>query len=640
MENTPVNFREIRFNRNTKVNYKDGNPIINTIFQKYDKDNSGDFSDEEWTNYQQQLKQLEERKAEIDKLRENINNNVVAHYSHNVDKLNKKIEKLEQKQAELISQNNFQKLMEFEKLHNVSREGYKDKSELPEKAKEYDISSFQMGIFNEKENSFTGEIYTKGYLYGFENLTKEEQTEYLNLLKDTVKTNEQIKKYEEKISELNDEIDKNLALKDLAQNGMVKKVGSSEYENNAYSQYSAIRNESNPFYKQIKELETKYSKIRLKGSPTADDKRLMEQYKIQIEQLKQASENWSISDAPKGKGLEKSDGFKLTDLSEQLTYKNQSSTDNEIKSNVQTLTDNHTLGVGYNNQNWSVNTNFTKGETYTLNSTSPDSTTDTVHTYNAYLNASYGRQDMSLSTTSNINADNTSVYYSQSINAKYKKLGLNVENSLNVNKFEIPDESGNIIENSVKSNSTNVKLSYDTGKFTNSAGVSFAPEGTNILANSSANFSIQSGNSFWNLNPSSDFTYNTETETFTANPSFGANYSYNSKDLRANVMLNNNLSITAVPEMATQFSNSLNLNAGLTYKDISLNGKYNNYYTTSSKTNTFGAEVSYNNTKAGRFAFEYSRQNMKGETSFSKTDQILFTYSAPVETITNWVKKK
>ena len=86
MENTPVNFREIRFNRNTKVNYKDGNPIINTIFQKYDKDNSGDFSDEEWTNYQQQLKQLEERKAEIDKLRQNINNKVVAHYSNNVNK--------------------------------------------------------------------------------------------------------------------------------------------------------------------------------------------------------------------------------------------------------------------------------------------------------------------------------------------------------------------------------------------------------------------------------------------------------------------------------------------------------------------------------------------------------------------------
>ena len=51
--------------------------------------------------------------------------------------------------------------MDFEKLHNVSREGYKDKSELPENAKEYDISSFQMGIFNEKENSF----YSKFFLW-------------------------------------------------------------------------------------------------------------------------------------------------------------------------------------------------------------------------------------------------------------------------------------------------------------------------------------------------------------------------------------------------------------------------------------------------------------------------------------------
>ena len=127
---------------------------------------------------------------------------------------------------------------------------------------------------------------------------------------------------------------------------------------------------------------------------------------------------------------------------------------------------------------------------------------------------------------------------------------------------------------------------------------------------------------------------------FIANSSFGANYSYNSKKMRANVMLNDNLSITAATERATQISNNLNLNASLTYKDISFKGKYNNYYTASSKTNTFGAEVSYDNEKTGRFALEYSRENVKGEATLSKVDQVVFTYLAPVEAITNWFKKK
>ena len=633
MENIPVNFREIRFNRDTKVNYKDGNPIINTIFNKYDKDNSGDFNEQEWNAYQQQLKSLEERKAEIDKLRQNANDDVVSHYSRNIQHLNKKIEKLRNDELELIKQNDFEKLIEFERTHNVSREGYINESELPDGAKKYDISTFKMGIYNEQEGYFTGECYTKGYLSGFENLTDEEKNEYLKLLNNTVDTNKQIRKFEERISALNKELDKNLALEDLAQNGMVNKVGTSEYENNVYMQYSAIRNESNPFYGQIKELESKYTQLKLKGNPTQDETRLMEQYRIQINQLEQASKEWSISDA--NRDIQENNGFRLTNVSEQIMYKQQSNSFNGTESETNTITDNHTIGAIYKDQNWNLNANFTKGETYTLNSDE-----DTVHTYNAYLGASFGRENLSVTSNSSINADDSSIYYSQSLEGKYKNLSLRVDNNLNVTKFEMPDENGNTIENRIKSNSTNIEISYQTGKFTNTAAVGFEEEGTTVSAGSRANFGIQAGKSFLSINPSSNFTYNTGAETYTVNPAISANYSFNSKNLRANVMLNNNLSITAAPSMDTQLNNNFNLNAGLTYKDFSFTGKYNNSYSKYSTTNTFGAEAAYNNKNAGRFAIEYSRQNSKSDTYFTGTDQVMFTYSAPIDTITNWFKKK
>ena len=52
-----ANLQEIKFTRDTKVDYGDGNVKINTIFRQYDKDMSGDFNDEEWAIYEQALKE-------------------------------------------------------------------------------------------------------------------------------------------------------------------------------------------------------------------------------------------------------------------------------------------------------------------------------------------------------------------------------------------------------------------------------------------------------------------------------------------------------------------------------------------------------------------------------------------------------
>ncbi len=635
MENTPVNFREIRFSRDTKVNYKDGNPVINTVFSKYDKDNSGDFDEEEWNSYQKELKQLEERKTEIEKLKQNVSSGTVSHYSRNIEKLNRKIHELRDKQMQIINRHDFDKLIEFEKKHNVARVGYTDDDELPQNAKTYDISAFQMGIYDEKEDAFTGKTFEKGYLKGFDTLSEDEKEEYLKLLKNAAEEINEYGKLEEKISGLNEKLDKNLALQDLAQNGMIDKVGTADYENQVYEQYRAIRNEANPFYRQIKDVESKYASLRLKANPTQDEKRLLEQYRIQLSQLEEASEMWSISDAGKGQNIHNSSGFRVTNLSEQAVYKHEDTSGEGFSQETETITDNHSVGVSYSNQNWNASAGFTKGETYYLNADK-----DTVHTYNANVSAGYGRENWALSSSSNISADDSSISYTHSVEGRYGDLSLSAENTLNVNKYEMPDENGNMTEQKVKSNSANLRLSYETGKFTNTAGVGFEDEGTTFSLGSRANFGISSGKSYWNIGPSSDLTYNSGAETFTVNPSVYANYSYNSHDLRANVMLNNNLSITTAPEMDTDFTNSLNLNGAITYKNVSFTGKYNNYHSSYSTTNTFGAEVAYNHPNAGKFAVEYSRQNSKSETSFTGTDQVMFTYSAPVDTITSWFKKK
>ena len=92
-----VNLQEIKFTRDTKVDYGKGNVVINTIFKQYDKDLSGDFNNEEWTVYEQALKKNEARKQEV----QDINTGVKQHYSKKLEKLSKELEKLEKEYLKL-----------------------------------------------------------------------------------------------------------------------------------------------------------------------------------------------------------------------------------------------------------------------------------------------------------------------------------------------------------------------------------------------------------------------------------------------------------------------------------------------------------------------------------------------------------
>ena len=85
-----TNLQEIKFTRDTKVDYGKGNVVINTIFKQFDKDLTGDFNNEEWTAYEQALKKIEARKQEL----QDINTGVKQHYSKKLEKLSKELDNI------------------------------------------------------------------------------------------------------------------------------------------------------------------------------------------------------------------------------------------------------------------------------------------------------------------------------------------------------------------------------------------------------------------------------------------------------------------------------------------------------------------------------------------------------------------
>ena len=61
----PIDFRNIKFQRDTKVDYENGDAVINSVFRLYDTDHSGDFDDNEWNNYLTIHQHIEKRRELI-----------------------------------------------------------------------------------------------------------------------------------------------------------------------------------------------------------------------------------------------------------------------------------------------------------------------------------------------------------------------------------------------------------------------------------------------------------------------------------------------------------------------------------------------------------------------------------------------
>lgn len=613
-----INLKDIKFTRYVKIDYQNGNPIINSVFRQFDKDISGDFNDEEYDAYMKYLEKIESRDKEIESLK--VNEKTVSHYDKEVLKIKKKCDALKKEFSAVIEADAFNKLIEFEKSHsNINREGCKDKSEIPENAVKIDISAFGMGVYNEKEKRFTGETCKIGYITGLDTLSKEEKKEYFKLYDSAINSFKKIEKVNKKYKEYDELLDKYLALKDMADNGMLEKVGSKEYENEKYNQYQQIRNTANPFLREIENIEQKYNELRLKEPKTQEDDKLLEQYKIQKQQLEMASKNWSIRDAVVEKEQKNSNGFKIINVSEQFTYTK--------AENQETYADTHNLSAQYKNENFNIEAGLLKTEEYTSHQKRKDR-------YNLNLSGSYSRADWTFSENSQLSISDNNKVYTQDASVRYKNTELKVNEEITKTKFESGESS--------TSNSTQINLSQSVGKFNNTASVNFADEGTTYSLGSSTSFNIKANDNLnFNLMPSANVAYNEKIKTTTFSPSFTGMAMYNNGNLNSMMIVNDNFSSTVQSGSKPQINNNFSVNGNVQYKRFSAGINYNNNYSAYSVSNTYGANASYSIPKAGTLAVEYNYQNTRmPDSKRFETSTLIAKYTLPLDTINGWFKGK
>lgn len=619
-----INWREIKFTRDTEINYQKENIVIQTIFGKYDINKNGNLRDSgEFEAYEKAMQRAEQREE----------NKVTAHYDKKLEKIYKDYEKLGKKfdtkeSAEL--KEIFDKLLKFEEENKLERQGYFEKSEKPENEKSWDVSAFCMGDPSVLDKDGRVKVYKKGYILGFDKLDETKQKEYLELFNRYSKLAKKFTKYYKEYENIDKEHERYLGLKDMAAAGLLnpKRVGSKLYEDQAYQMYITAKSQ-NPFERQIKDLEQKRQALYAKKeNATKEDYQQIEQYNIQIQQLRNASSQWSIADTEITEKI-KNAGFNINSITESVTY-SESNPNEETKPSNKVITDTHSINMGYSNENINVSANIDNTQTYTID---PESKFE--NSWNTYVSAEYARGNSNIGTSSNINISENMFSYTQGLNFGYNDLRIDLTNQRITTNTQNTNENGEIKTEKSTTNSGNVTLSHSIGSFNNSVGVDFEGDEKTYSLNSSASFNPQL-NKNWQLSiqPSFGARLSQEAQSKTISPSINTEITYNNnKGFSTRLNISEQYSKTFA-ETKIEPQNTLTLSANATYNKVSCDLKYTNV----SDSNTFGAKLNYRTKKAGTYTLEGSIQkgydkNLKKDTYSNK---LVFTYTAPLD----WIKKK
>lgn len=619
-----INWRGTRFTRDTEIDYKKENIVIATIFGKYDQNRNGNLRDAgEFEAYEKAIQRAEKREV----------NKVTVHYDKKLEKLYKKYENLvkvfdtkESKELEEI----FDKLLKFEDENNLDRCGYFEKSEKPEGEKSWDVSAFCMGDPSVLDKNGNVKIYEKGYILGFDKLDDSKQKEYLELFNRYSKLAKKFAKCYKEYEKLDNEHERYLGLKDMASTGLInpKRVGSKQYEDQAYQTYISVKSQ-NPFERQIKELEQKrlalYAK---KENATQEDYQQIEQYNIQIQQLRNASSQWSIADTEYAEKI-KTNGFNVNSINEGVTY-TESNPSEESKTSNKMITDTHSVSMGYSNENINIIANIDNTQTYTI-----DPESEFKNGFNSYISADYAKGDSKIGASASIQLSDNFSMYTPSINFGYNNWGVNLTNTLQSSKMKSHNEKGELVEQKSTSNSTNITLFNSIGIFNNNASVEVAEEEKKYSLSSYACVDQQLGK-YWsyNLNPIATISYSQKAESCTLSPSINAGISYNNhKDFKAKIEIKENYSSTITNSKNT-ISNTFTSSIEASYKKVRTTASYTN----GSDGNTFGGSIELKTKKAGIFTLNGSIQ--KGYNKELKKDtysnSVTLTYSAPLD----WTQMK
>lgn len=603
-----ASFRNIKFTRDTVVDYQTGNPLINCIFKQFDTNGDAKFDDEEWANYQKYEEKVKEHREKIEKFKLE-NNNIISHYQKKLAKIQAKQKKLYKKLESLTNPDYFEELIKFAKNHpSVSIEGYTDAKEIPNGAMKYDISAFGMGIYNKEQECFEG-TYKTGYIAGLETLTEEEKKEYLSLIDKAANMIREVQKLDKEFEKFDKEAEKFLAIVDMAENGMIEKIGSSEYEEKAYQKYVEIRSNKNPFYKEIQEIETKRNALHLKGNKTEEEKKLLESYDRHLSQLYIASSQWSVSD---NYDIEK---FEIkTGTNYQLTH---TMPDEKSIKNGEGI--NFSIGAigSYQDENFDVQTS--------INVTREFQTTKLLD--NQYKMAVSGKFDHGGAIyTTNLNCDITHDNRNYDVSLEYEN-GAFSASLQDIESYTREEEKFNHIR------TINLNAGCNWNKYNVSAGLTNSGNRTTVSLNASVDEIATPIGSF---TPAVTNQYNTLTKRFTTSPSLSFSKKHESGDLSAGIQVNENYTLT-YGHGKPEHENNVNIVTSIGYKSLQGQLQYNNMYSGYSKSNTYGASVQYSTKKAGTFGAEYSFSRTHNSGNIDRTKTFSFTYSAAIDTIKKWL---
>lgn len=625
-EISPTNYRDIKFTRDTKVDYQKGNAIINTIFKKYDKDLSGDLNNEEWIEYNSDIY----KKSQIQKIITYVNNNATKYYGSKLANLVDKYNAIQTKAME-VDCTFFDKLLQFEEAHQIQREGYINEN-LPNEAYEFDASALGMGIYDEEKGYFTGECYQKGYILGLDKLSDAEKKEYLELLENACKVALDGQAIDKECEQLDDEITKYMILLNYAECGYIKGAVSEEKAQKLIDIY----NEANPFYKEIKDLEQKKQQFWLKGNKTEEDIRLLDQYDIQLRKLREASSTWSISEADTNivSQLER-EGFSSQLTLLQLTYQNEK------------LTNTTSGSFNYHNDNWNISGEFS-------NTVGVDKNCDFHHEYLANLDTRYYWDKLMLKSFSSINSqegmrtieqnfavdygnfnagvgenivtlnneDTNVTTFTTNANIGFNKGNFSANASASVTPKNITqvNDLGEEIDERFVDYSINGEVSYKTGIVTNSAFVNLNRDSKNYALSSRVEYNKNFATN-WDFSTKSSFTsrYNSTLSSFNLSPNAEVTMRYKNEDLSTSLTLQEQYSVDLAKEIKPVTIHNFTANGGVAFKGFEGNIMFNDSDSPNAHTNTYGLNVSYGSDKYGRFGLESSYQKTRNKMT-SNTD--------------------
>ena len=642
-----IDIYNIKFTRDYVADYKNGNPIINSIFRQYDTDLNGRFDNKEWDKYIKDTLSIEERKNDIKNMTES---NASKYYKEQLLETLQKYEDLINEYEDL-NLNIFDELREFENNNNLKIIGYLNEEDVPDNAYKCDISSFKRGIL--EGDTFTGETYKNGYIVGLENLSPEKREEYLSLFKRTTDELCKIQAYHQKFEEINNEAEKYKKLADIADNGLMQRVVSKEKAD----EYIQIWDSSNPFLNSIKNLEEKINKIWLKVNPTEEEKILIEQYRTELKQLNIASAQWSISNA----NSETIEQFKKnnTSLSISPIDINANIDENSISNEIN-------LDFNHNSENWWINTNIKNSQkiitqsssinfvdpiiqtlkkdknqeidysgikNFTLNGENFDFKNETIAT----LNTGYFRNNFSILNETFYNQINKN--FNETLRINYKNFKASISEDITTIEPEEAEASENT-NISAESNdlaekktiyTTNAQIGYEINNINTNLSGSITPNkekitydelGNEIIENATGyeviastkykmkSISIQGSTNFNDIEnkyslgsnidlstkigenlkltsePSISTTYNEFTKSLNIESNINIGLKSQLKSTEWNVNILNQFSNTVMKGAKPAITNNLSVSGNLSYKNLMAGVNYNNKYMTNERSTT------------------------------------------------------